>query len=107
MSAVSEEKMLFVDVVKRVHGAAGEEELGGKRLEAKWFQWDANDWVGIAGGQKGDGGKQKKRKDTEAIACPVKRGDESGNRHSCLRVSPNTVSQTHGARQWMPAESDD
>ena len=40
--AVGEEEMLVVDVVERVHGAAGEKELGGERREADWFQRDAN-----------------------------------------------------------------
>ena len=89
MGAVGEKEMLAVDVVERVHGAAGEEELGRERLVAQWFQWDANGWVGIACGQKRNNGQQKKRKNTEVVAWPVQRGNESGNRHGCLRVSPH------------------
>ena len=35
-----EEKMLVVDVVQRQHGAAIEQELGGKRLESEVFKGD-------------------------------------------------------------------
>jgi hypothetical protein len=36
-----EEKMLVVDVVQREHGAAIEQELGGKRLKSEVFKGDA------------------------------------------------------------------
>jgi hypothetical protein len=44
-----DEKVLVVDIVQREHGAAVEQELGRKRLEAKIFERDAQRWLRAAG----------------------------------------------------------
>ena len=44
--AEGEEEMLVVDVVQGEHGAAGEQELSGLRLEAKVFERDPQGWLG-------------------------------------------------------------
>ena len=61
-----EEKVLVVDIVQREHGAAVEQELGGKRLEAKIFERDAQRWLRAAGSTRGG--------PREVEASPVRHG---------------------------------
>lgn len=82
MGAVGEEKVFVVDVVERIHGAAGKQELGGEVLEADWFQRDTKRGVGIAGGQKRSGEGDKKREEADGSPGPELCGNGSGNRHS-------------------------
>ena len=59
MNHEGEEKMFVVNVVRREHGAAVEQELGREMLEAEVFERDAERRVGL-GRENGDGGKKKK-----------------------------------------------
>ena len=88
VGAPGEKEVRVVHVVQGVHGAAREKELGGGWLEANWFEWDTKGGIGIFGGEKGSCGQKKERKEADGVAGPGDRGDEYGNRHSCLRVSP-------------------
>jgi hypothetical protein len=84
--AEGKEEMLIVDVVQRKHGAAGEQELGGLRLEAKVFEWDSQGWFWATSGMAGDCCEEKKAaQDREASA--QHRDGVFGNRHGSGRVS--------------------
>jgi hypothetical protein len=54
-----DEKMFLVNVVERKHGAAVEQELRRKRLEAKVFQRDSKGLLRAAG-EEGGCGEDKK-----------------------------------------------
>lgn len=85
-----DEKVLVVDVVQREHGAAVEQELGGKWLEADAFEGDAQRRLRAAG-EDGNAGKEKKAGQSsadEAVLCR----DWGGNRHGTGRVSYTTNS---------------
>jgi hypothetical protein len=58
--AEGKEEMLVVDVVQGEHGAAGEEELSGLRLEAKAFERDSQGWFWATSGMDGDCCEEKK-----------------------------------------------
>ncbi len=56
-----DEEMLIVHVVEREHGAAGEEELGGERLETQGFEGDAERGVRIARQKRWDKEEEHKK----------------------------------------------
>jgi hypothetical protein len=78
--------MLVVHVVEREHGAAGQKELGGERLEAQRLQWNAEGGIGIAR-QKRWSKEAEDDKKAEEMAEPRGRDDGDGNRHGCVDVS--------------------
>ena len=60
MDDEGEKQVLVVDIVQREHGAAVEQELGGKRLEAEDFPGDAQRRLRAAG-EGGEGHEKKKQ----------------------------------------------
>jgi hypothetical protein len=103
VSAIGEEQVFVVHVVERVHGAAGEKELGGDRHEAQRFQGDAKNGVGVTGSQEGNRYQEKKRKKPDVGAGSGHRGSESWNRHSCCHVSVHQYCFTDAQSSPMDA----
>jgi len=75
--------MLVVNVVEREHGAAVEQELGRKGLEAEIFQWDAKGWLGDAGEERRGEENQKPGQSgaEKAVLCRVGRSVGHGNQY--------------------------
>jgi hypothetical protein len=80
-----DEEVPAVHVVEREHGAAGEEELGGERLETQGFEGDAEGGIGISRQKRW--GKEEEHKKAEEMAEHRDRGDVDGNRHDFVNVS--------------------
>ena len=78
-----EEKVFVVDVMQREHGAAVEQELGRKGLEAEIFQWDAKGWLGDAGEERRGEENQKPGQSgaEKAVLCRVGRSVGHGNQY--------------------------
>ena len=85
MGDEGEEKMLIVNVVECEHGAAVQQELRGKGLEAQVFQRDTKRRLGAAGE---DGGWDQDEQPGETGAEETaRRRDVPGNQHGDWRVS--------------------
>jgi hypothetical protein len=82
-----DQQMLVVHVVEGEHGAAGEEELAGERLEAERIERDTQGLVGFIGRGGGERSYSQEQKEAGEKARTEDRDGTPGNRHGGTRVS--------------------